>query len=68
MKKVLAILSIVALASCNGNGASSDVLDSTKVEPTVIADTVAVVDTLLKNDTLLESVEVDSETGNLKLK
>ena len=67
MKKVLAILSIVALASCNGNGASSDVLDSTKVEPTVI-DTVAVVDTLLKNDTLLESVEVDSETGNLKLK
>jgi len=68
MKKVLAILSIVALASCNGNGASSDVLDSTKVEPTVVADTAAVVDTLLKNDTLLDSVVVDPETGNFKLK
>jgi hypothetical protein len=51
MKKVLAILSIVALVSCNGNGASH-VSDSTKVDSIVVVDTVAVADTLLTVDSV----------------
>jgi hypothetical protein len=44
MKKIFAILSIVALASCGGNGASTEVVtdssavvvDSTKVDSVVV--------------------------------
>lgn len=59
MKKLIVIFSIMALAACNGNGAS-DVSDSTVVD-TVVVDTVGVVsDSLLKVD----SVELGGPHGS----
>ena len=52
MKKVLAILSIVALASCGGNGSADSSVDSTAVD-TVLVDSVVVesVDSVASVDT-----------------
>lgn len=68
MKKVLAILSIVALASCNGNGVTN-VSDSTKVDSVVVVDTVVVSDTVLEVEPIVDSVSLggsNSERLNLK--
>lgn len=51
MKKVLAILSIVALASCGGGSSTDSSVDSTAVD-SVLVDTVLVSDTLLKVDSV----------------
>lgn len=64
MKKVLAILSIVALASCGGSGSVDSTVDSTAVD-SVIVDTVLVSDSLLKVD----SVELGGpQPGGLDVK
>lgn len=63
MKKVFVILSIMALAACNGNGATETV-DSTKVD-SVVVDTVVVPETNLK----LDSVELGGpQPGPLEIK
>lgn len=62
MKKVLAILSIAALVSCNGNGASDDL---TKVDSVVVADTVVVADSMPKADSVELSVP-QSESSEVK--
>jgi hypothetical protein len=51
MKKVLAILSIVVLASCGGSSSTDSNVDSTAVD-SVLLDTVLVYDTLLKVDSV----------------
>ena len=51
MKKVLAILSIVALASCGGGSSTDSSVDSTAVD-SVLMDTVLVSDSLLKVDSV----------------
>ena len=51
MKKVLAILSIVALASCGGSSSTDSSVDSTSVD-SVIVDTMLVSDSLPKVDSV----------------
>jgi hypothetical protein len=46
MKKVLAILSIVVLASCGGGSSVDSTVDSTVVVDTVVVDSSVVVDSV----------------------
>lgn len=50
MKKAFVILSILALAACNGNGVV-ETSDSTVVDSVVVVDTVAVADSVVTVDT-----------------
>jgi hypothetical protein len=46
MKKVIAILSIVALVSCGGGNSSEVVVDSTSVDSALVSDTAVVLDSV----------------------
>jgi len=53
MKKVLVLLSIVALASCGGASTSEEVKDSTVVDSVVASDSAVVVDSAVVADTVV---------------
>ena len=46
MKKVIAILSVVALVSCGGGNSSEVVADSTSVDSVLVSDTTLVLDSV----------------------
>lgn len=54
MKKVLALLSIVALASCGGASTSEEVKDSTVVDSVLVSDSAVVADSVAVDSVLVK--------------